>query len=176
MRRTIQMMLIVSAFIFLSAFTFPKYRDDIFIEDDVSKTMDNLRQEIGLAEYSWKENSSSEEPRYELADGFIKVWVSEDDESILKRINIGKMNEKSFINLCDILGVGITPMMSSLIDNDIDTGTISDQIITDDYVLTVTNVYPVAEEHSLIVTIDFDEEEINELFEANRKMIIERSK
>ena len=162
MRKLLKGLLIVASFMLSSAFTFPKYRDDIFIKDDVSKTMDNLQREIGLTEYSWKENSSSEEPRYELADGFIKVWVSEDNESILKRVNIGKMNEKSFINLCDILGVGITPMMSSLIDNDIDTGTISDQIITDDYVLTVTNVYPIAEEYSLIATIDFDEESISQ--------------
>lgn len=176
MKKVLKGFLIVASFMLSSAFTFPKYRNDIFIKDDVSKTMDNLRQEIGLTEYSWKENSPGDGHRYELADSFIKVWVSEDNESALKRVIIGKMNEKSFINLCDILGVGITPMMSSLIDNDIDTGTISDQIITDDYVLTVTNVYPLAEEYSLIIAIDFDEEKINELFEANKKMIIERSK
>lgn len=175
MKKVLKCFLVVASFMLSSAFTFPKYRDDIFIRDNMQQTMDNLVKVLNLKgdwELIEQEFSQSYPKVYSINDPVtVEVRFKEGEPNDF-RVVIGGLDEESFKNVADIFGIGINSQILKVLDSDSRESNAS--VVTDDYYLTVGSLKTFGVDTPITIAIDFDEESISQTIDKQLSLAKER--
>ncbi len=175
MKKVLKCFLVVASFMLSSAFTFPKYRDDIFIRDDMQQTMDNLVKVLNLkGDWELTEHEFSQwYPKIYSINNPITVEVQSKGEELNDfRVVIGKLDEESFKNVADIFGIGINSQILKVLDPDSRESNAS--VVTDDYYLTVGSLKTFGGDTPITMAIEFDEESISQEIDEQLSLAKER--
>ena len=175
MKKVLKCFLVVASFMLSSAFTFPKYRDDIFIRDNMQQTMDNLVEVLNL-KGDWKLEeggfNQSYPKNYSINDPVTVEVQFKEEELNDFRVVIGKLDEESFKNVADIFGIGINSQILKVLDSN--SREYNASVVTDDYYLTVSSLKTFGGDTPITMAIEFDEESISQEIDEQLSLAKER--
>lgn len=161
--------LVLFIFNALVGFNFNKYNKYVLYKHDVEQTKTNIRLMYNYKSEDWTFEKFGEKDSYMLKNN-VRIIMKNEDE--IETIIFSALSEKDFTNIMHNIGLQLTPHMVKAIAKDDSREVLkSESLITDDFLLTVLNVYPIGMDNHLIATFTFDRKSAEELFNSTLDVI-----